>query len=58
MENNKTYDLIILGEDETLLLKATNTYVENKGKDNEKVYPAGSTWLKSGPCDFIPPIEV
>lgn len=44
----------MLGEDEALLLKAKILYKDEEGK----VYQPGSIWMKMGPCDFIPPIEV
>lgn len=56
LENNKIYDVIVLREDESLLLKALDSFTD---EDKEKTYrPAGSTWMKKGPCDYIPKIEV
>lgn len=54
LENGKINDVIVLGEDEAVILKAIADYKDDKGKE----YPAGSIWMKNGPCDFIPPIEV
>lgn len=54
LENGKINDVIVLGEDEAVILKAISDYKDDQGKE----YPAGSIWMKNGPCDFIPPIEV
>ena len=52
LENN-IQNIIVLGEDETLLLKAKEGFVEG----NEK-HKAGDVWLIKGPCDYLPPVEV
>lgn len=54
LENNKINDILVLGEDEGLLLKAKSEFKDEEGK----VFPPGSIWMKFGPCDYIPPIEV
>jgi major vault protein len=53
LENNKIENIIVLGEDETLLLKAKESFVEGKEK-----HRAGDVWLIKGPCDYLPPVEV
>lgn len=52
LENNRIYDMIVLKEDESLLLKALNTFEDDDGK----MYEPGSIWMKKGPCDYIPKI--
>jgi len=52
LENN-IQNIIVLGEDETLLLKAKESFVE--GNEKRK---AGDVWLIKGPCDYLPPVEV
>lgn len=54
LEKNKINDVIVLGEDEALLLKAKTLYID----EDKKKYQPGSIWMKMGPCDYIPPIEV
>lgn len=54
LESNKIHSVIVLGEDEALVLKAVANYKDEEGKD----YLPGTIWMKVGPCDFIPPIEV
>ena len=54
MENNRINEVIVLGEDQGLLLKAKTTFKDDDGT----VYQPGSIWMKLGPCDYIPPIEV
>ena len=54
LENNMINSVIVLGEDEALVLKAVALFKDDDGKE----YQPGSIWMKVGPCDFIPPIEV
>ena len=54
LENNKINDVVVLGEDEALLLKANSKFTDDDGTK----YEPGNIWMKSGPCDYIPPIEV
>lgn len=54
LENSKINDIVVLGEDEGLLLKAKSEFKDEEGK----VVKPGSIWMKVGPCDYIPPIEV
>jgi len=42
-------DVMVLAEEDSLLLKATQSYKDKK---------PGEKWLVTGPCDFIKPIEV
>lgn len=53
LEGKKVFDITILAEDEALLLKAKDSF-----KEDGKEIKAGSIWLKRGPCEYIPPIEV
>jgi major vault protein len=46
-------EVIVLGEDESILLKAKQSF-----KDGKTDRLAGSTWLIFGPIDFIPTIQV
>jgi len=43
----------ILGEQEALLLRAKETYTEEK-----TVHEPGDRWMVFGPCDYIPPVQV
>jgi major vault protein len=47
-------NVLVLGEEEALLLKAKQTFVDNQGKK----HVAGDRWMIYGPIDFVPPIEV
>jgi len=47
-------DVVILTEDDHLLLRALKEFTDAT-KTKRK---AGENWLISGPCDFIPPVEV
>lgn len=51
---NQVKDIVILAEDEALLLKAKQGFKDEDGEDRKP----GSIWLKKGPCEYIPPIEV
>jgi major vault protein len=44
---------MVLGEEDSLLLRAYQVY-----KDEGKEYQPGQVWMKQGPCDFIPVVEV
>ena len=54
LENNKIYDVQVLGEEEALLLKAIKSFTDDTGKE----VIAGTVWIHPGPCDFIPRLEV
>lgn len=54
LESDTIHSVIVLGEDEALVLKAIANYKDEDGKE----YLPGTIWMKVGPCDFIPPIEV
>ncbi len=54
MENNKICDVHVLGEEEALLLKATQDFVDEK----DNLVKAGMVWVKEGPLDFIPKPEM
>ncbi len=44
----------VLSEDEALLLKALNDFIDEEDKERK----AGEIWMKYGPCDYIPFKEV
>ena len=52
LENN-IQNIIVLGEDETLLLKAKESF-----REGETERKAGDVWLIKGPCDYLPSVEV
>lgn len=47
-------NVLVLGEEEALLLKAKQSFADNQGKK----HVAGDRWMIYGPIDFVPPIEV
>ena len=47
-------DVYILGEDNALLLKANEKYVEGDGT----IHEPGDKWMVQGPTSYIPPIQV
>jgi major vault protein len=47
-------EIYVLGEEEALLLRARLAFDDESGEKRK----AGDKWMVSGPCDFIPPIEV
>ena len=49
--------MIVLGEDEALLLRAKSDFFEEV-EGSKVLRKAGSVWMKNGPCDYIPRIEV
>jgi len=54
-------DVIILGEEEALLLRAREAFVErvSEGKERRDVkHNPGEEWMLVGPCDYVPPVEV
>jgi major vault protein len=44
----------VLREDESLLLSALNSFKD----ENDKVRLPGTIWMKQGPCDYIPRVEI
>jgi len=54
LEHGRIENIQVLGEDEALLLRARSTFKDTDGKE----YCPGQTWMISGPCDFVPPVEV
>mmetsp|Transcript_18971 Transcript_18971/g.13758 ORF Transcript_18971/g.13758 Transcript_18971/m.13758 type:complete len:155 (-) Transcript_18971:1176-1640(-) len=54
LEFGQVMDMLVLGEEQALLLKARYDFEEEKGK----VVKAGEVWMKQGPCDYIPPNHV
>ena len=50
-------DVIVLADDEALLLKAVENFVE-KSKSGEAEFKAGQKWMIYGPCDFVPSVKV
>jgi major vault protein len=47
-------DVMVLSEEDSLLLKATQSYTDKEGNKKKP----GEKWLVTGPSDFIKPIEV
>ena len=47
-------DVIVLADDEALLLKAIEFYVDSGKAEHQP----GGKWMIYGPCDYIPPIQV
>jgi major vault protein len=47
-------DVIVLADDEALLLKAVEHFVDS----NNHEHIPGEKWMIYGPCDYIPPIQV
>ncbi|KAF0688428.1 Aste57867_19944 [Aphanomyces stellatus] len=66
--DNAIQDICILGDDEAVLVQATEKFVDevNDGDDGmattttktTRVRDAGVKWMVYGPCDYIPPITV
>jgi len=48
-------NVYVLGEEEALLLKARENFVDVQEKKERK---AGDKWMLYGPADFVPPVEV
>jgi major vault protein len=48
-------DVIVLGEEDALLLKARENYTDPAKKET---HVAGDRWMLYGPTEFVPPIEV
>jgi len=51
---NGIQNIIVLAEEEALLLKAKETFVDEKKQTRQ----AGDRWMLYGPADFVPPVEV
>eukprot|EP01118_Nematostelium_gracile_P005830 TRINITY_DN185_c0_g1_i2.p1 TRINITY_DN185_c0_g1~~TRINITY_DN185_c0_g1_i2.p1 ORF type:complete len:859 (+),score=354.28 TRINITY_DN185_c0_g1_i2:2-2578(+) len=47
-------NVIVLGEEEALLLRAKEGFVDEKKIERK----AGDRWMLYGPADFVPPVEV
>eukprot|EP01116_Phalansterium_solitarium_P022420 TRINITY_DN73_c0_g1_i2.p1 TRINITY_DN73_c0_g1~~TRINITY_DN73_c0_g1_i2.p1 ORF type:complete len:866 (+),score=393.47 TRINITY_DN73_c0_g1_i2:112-2598(+) len=47
-------DVIVLSEDEALLLKAKDSFVDS----DKSTRKAGDRWMIRGPADYVPPVEV
>lgn len=47
-------NVYVLSEEEALLLRANFDYTDQEGNERK----AGDIWMKYGPCEFIPRIEV
>jgi major vault protein len=54
LEANTIQNVFVLGEEEALLLRAKESFVDEK---KEKRL-AGDRWMIYGPCDYVPSIEV
>eukprot|EP01006_Ploeotia_vitrea_P054597 TRINITY_DN67905_c6_g2_i1.p1 TRINITY_DN67905_c6_g2~~TRINITY_DN67905_c6_g2_i1.p1 ORF type:complete len:851 (+),score=128.03 TRINITY_DN67905_c6_g2_i1:42-2555(+) len=46
-------DVIVLGTEEALLLKANEAFTEGETKRR-----SGDRWMIHGPCDYVPPVQV
>jgi major vault protein len=51
---NGIQNVIVLGEEEALLLKARETFVDEKKQTRQP----GDRWMFYGPADYVPPVEV
>jgi len=51
---NGTQNVIVLGEEEALLLKAKEAFIDEKKQTRN----AGDRWMFYGPADYVPPVEV
>jgi major vault protein len=51
---NGIQNVIVLGEEEALLLKAKETFVDDKKQTRQP----GDRWMFYGPADYVPPVEV
>ena len=51
---NGIQNVLVLSEQEALLLKAKENFVDDKKKEHK----AGDRWMIYGPADFVPPVEV
>ena len=47
-------DVHILSEDQALLLRAREAYVDENGESHSP----GDRWMVRGPCDYVPPVQV
>jgi major vault protein len=48
----------ILGEDEALLLRASDEFTQEASDGEARVYVAGEEWMIFGPRKYVPPVEV
>jgi len=53
LEGNKINPVYVLGEQEALLLRAKETFVEDG-----VTHLAGDRWMIYGPADYVPPVQV
>ncbi|KAJ7387908.1 hypothetical protein OS493_001260 [Desmophyllum pertusum] len=51
-------DVFILGEDEGLILKANEAFMDIDGKEKEVPRRPGDRWMIRGPSEYVPPVEV
>lgn len=66
LENDKINDVYVLGEDEAVLLQASEPFVEKEAAKNKAEETtsssvkreAGERWMVHGPREYIPPIQV
>jgi major vault protein len=57
IEGNKLQDANCLGQQEALLLKALEPFTDTFDGQEVKRTP-GDLWMVSGPCYYVPPVEV
>jgi len=48
----------VLGEDEGLILKALESFVDKEADDTEVTRRPGDKWMIRGPLEYVPPVEV
>nr|XP_058948197.1 major vault protein-like isoform X1 [Pocillopora verrucosa]XP_058948198.1 major vault protein-like isoform X1 [Pocillopora verrucosa] len=51
-------DVFILGEDEGLILKANEAFLDANEKEKEIPRRPGDRWMIRGPSEYVPPVEV
>lgn len=54
---NGIQDVHVLGADSALLLRAKDHFVDVHGEEKVERTP-GDQWMITGPCDYVPPVEV
>jgi len=57
LEHGCSQAVPVLGEDEALLLRACEAYVDVVNGEEVKRAP-GDRWMVAGPCDYIPAVQV
>lgn len=56
---NGIQDVYILSENEGLVLRAIESFIDETEQDRTKQERRpGDLWMKRGPCEYVPPVEV